>query len=55
MPLPTLRAVTQRPAGELLVTVTVIERFIGKIDDRRRYGKQLPTTQQLLGTVAIRQ
>ena len=55
MPVTTLRAVTQRPAGELLVAITVVEWFIGRIDDWRRYGKQLSTTHQLLGTVAIRQ
>ena len=55
MPVTTLRAVTQRPAGELLVVIAVVEWFIVKIDDWRRYGKQLSTTHQLLGTVAIRQ
>lgn len=54
-PAPTLRAVTQRSARELLVVVAIVERFMGPIDDRRRYGKQLSTTQQLLGAVAIRQ
>ena len=54
MTLTTLRAIPQRPAGELLIAVTVVERFIGKIDDRHRCGKQLPTAQQFLCAVAIR-
>ena len=54
-PVPTLRAVAQRPTGELLVVIAIVERFIGQIDHRRRHGKQLSTTHQLLGAVAIRQ
>ena len=47
--------IPQRPAGELLVVIAIVEQFLGQIDHRCWYSKQLPTTQQLLGTVAIRQ
>lgn len=50
-----LRTVTQRPAGELLVPVAVVETSIGDLDDGIGFGEQLPATGKLSSAVAVGQ
>ncbi len=51
----TLWAVTQRPAGQQLVAVTVVERHIRNLDHGGGFGEQLPAEGQLGRAVAVGQ